>query len=83
MNNFLRDYYRILGLAGVPKDEFHSLRKTCITNWLEDGVAPHIVQHMAGHASVETTIRYYSKVDRTAIRRVRQASERYAPSVRV
>lgn len=81
MNNRIRGYKRILRRAGVPVDAFHSLRKSCVTNWLEGGVPPHEVQAMAGHASVETTMKYYAKVDRTALDRVRAASERYTKGI--
>ena len=78
INNFTRRYTSILTAAGVAIDEFHSLRKTCVTNWLMAKVAPHEVQRLAGHASVETTIKFYSKVDVTAIDRAREAGERFA-----
>ena len=81
LNNRIRGYKRILRRAGVPIDAFHSLRKSCITNWLEGGVPPHEVMAMAGHASVETTMKYYSKVDRSALDRVRAASERYTKGI--
>ena len=81
LNNRQRDYKATLRRAGVPVDAFHSLRKCCVTNWLEDGVPPHEVMAMAGHASVETTMKYYSKVDKTALNRVRAASERYTAGI--
>ena len=68
-------------LAGAAMDAFHSVRKSCITNWLSDGVPPHEVQAMAGHASLETTMKYYSKVDIDAMTRVRQASERFTAGI--
>ena len=81
LNNRQRGYKAILRRAGVSVDAFHSLRKSCVTNWLEDGVPPHEVMAMAGHASVETTMKYYSKVDRSALDRVRAASERYTKGI--
>ena len=81
LNNFLRQYHTRCRWAEVPEDDFHALRKTAITNWLEAGVPPHEVQRMAGHSSVETTIRYYAKVDRAAIDRAREASVRYTRAV--
>ena len=71
------EYRDILKAADVPADAFHSLRKSCITNWLEAGVPPHEVQAMAGHADLTTTMTYYAKVGGDAMRRVREASERY------
>ena len=78
LTNFLRQYHTRCRWAGVPEDDFHSLRKTCITNWLEDGVPPHEVQRLAGHSSIETTMKYYAKVDRSAIDRARNSSARYS-----
>ena len=74
-------YKRLLGRAGATIDAFHSLRKSCITNWLEAGVPPHEVQAMAGHADLATTMKYYAKVDKSAMIRVRDASERYTQGV--
>ena len=34
-NNFTRDWQRIFRLAGIKDAEFHDLRRTCITEWLE------------------------------------------------
>ena len=78
LTNFLRQYHTRCHWAGVPEDDFHALRKTCITNWLEDGVPPHEVQQLAGHSSIETTMKYYAKVDRSAIDRARKTSARYS-----
>ncbi len=81
LNNFLTMYHTRCRWAGVPEDDFHALRKTAITNWLESGMPPHEVQNMAGHSSIETTIRYYAKVDRSAIDRAREASVAYTRGV--
>lgn len=59
----------------ITKGTIHDFGRSCITNWLEAGVPPHEVQKMAGHASIETTIKYYAKADRTALDRVRRATE--------
>jgi integrase len=40
----------------------HSLRKSCITDWANGGVAPKSVQEWAGHADIRTTMAYYAKV---------------------
>ncbi len=77
LNNFLRQYHVRCRWAKVPMEDFHALRKTCITNWLEANVPPHEVQHLAGHSSIETTMKYYAMVDRAAIDRAREASSSY------
>ncbi len=74
LNNSLRMYHVRCRWADVPPDDFHALRKTAITNWLEAGVPPHEVQRMAGHSSIETTMKHYAKVDRSTIDRVRETS---------
>jgi integrase len=81
LNNFLTMYHTRCRWAGVSEDDFHALRKTAITNWLEAGMPPHEVQNMAGHSSIETTIRFYAKVDRSAIDRARAASIAYTREV--
>lgn len=50
--------------ASVSKVSFHALRHTAATHALEDGVPPHVVAHMLGHASVATTLRLYAHVTR-------------------
>jgi len=77
LNNFLKQYHARCRWAKLPEVDFHALRKTCVTNWLEGGVPPHEVQKLAGHSSVETTLKYYAKVDHSAIDRARQASTAY------
>ncbi len=53
---------------------FYSLRKTCCCDLLEDGVPGHEVQAMLGHASLTTTMTWYSKVNKAeAERRIRAA----------
>ena len=78
LNDLLRQYHVRCRWAGVPVDDFHALRKTCITNWLEAGTPPHEVPMTAGHSSIETTIKFYAKVDRAAIDPAREASARYS-----
>ena len=53
---------------------FHDLRATCITEWLENGMMPHEVQRLAGHASIDTTMNYYVGIREAMINRARQAS---------
>lgn len=42
------------------RGKFHDLRSTAITNWLLSGIPPQEVQRMAGHASIEVTMKYYA-----------------------
>ncbi|MBN1346717.1 MAG: tyrosine-type recombinase/integrase [Phycisphaerae bacterium] len=82
INNLLKNFTSLCKAAEVPRCAFHSLRKSCCTNLLEGGVAPHAVQKILGHASLETTIKYYSKVRRDQIAVAREVSERYATGTR-
>lgn len=61
-NNFNRTFAKILRLAGVKAKTFHDLRRTCITLWLTSGIQPHEAMELAGHSSVDTTLRYYSAI---------------------
>jgi len=61
--NAWRDFQVLAKKAGVksyPKP-FHSLRKSCITDWA-DGFAAHVVMEWAGHQDIRTTLKYYLKV---------------------
>jgi integrase/recombinase XerC len=50
--------------AGVPYRGLHELRRTCITTLLRAGVPLHVVsKDIAGHASVDTTVRLYAGID--------------------
>ena len=60
--------------AGIGKGEFHDLRRTCLTNWLANGLSEHDVMTMAGHASFETTRRFYLAVRCDLLDRARKAS---------
>jgi len=56
--NFNREFNKITTKAGV-RCTFHNLRATCITQWLEAGLQPHEAKELAGHASIETTMKHY------------------------
>ncbi len=75
LNNVLQKFNRLCKAANVPRCAFHSLRKSFCTNLLEGGVAPHAVQQIMGHASLETTIKYYSKVRRDQIAAASRVAE--------
>jgi integrase len=83
MNNGLKDFHRLCRAASAPICEFHSLRKSFCTNLLEGAggsksMAPHAVQELMDHSSVETTIRCYSKVRKDAITVAREIVDRVA-----
>ena len=73
-NNFRRNWLHLCKKASIEDLTFHDLRATCITEWFEQGMMPHEVQRLAGHSSIETTMKYYVGFRETMIDRARQAS---------
>jgi len=74
--NFRKPFVRLCDRAGVPNRTFHGLRATCITWWLQAGVPVHEVRELAGHADIETTLRYYAAIRSDHVRRAADATER-------
>jgi len=72
--NFRYQFKVIMKKAGIEKGEFHDLRRTCLTNWLANGLSEFDVMNMAGHASFETTRRFYLAVRSDLLDRARKAS---------
>ena len=73
-SNFRRNWLVICRRVGLADVAFHDLRATCITEWFEQGMMPHEVQRLAGHASIETTMKYYVGIRETMLGRARAAS---------
>ena len=65
VGNIGRDFRRLCERAGVAfyADPCHTLRKSCINDWARRHPA-NAVQAWAGHGSIATTIKYYSRVGR-------------------
>jgi len=63
---YCRLFKRILNSAEIKNGEFHDLRKTAITRWL-GSLQVQEVKALAGHASIETTLRYYYAANNRAI----------------
>ena len=74
VGNFRRQFLLILSHAGIKQGTFHDFRRTCITNWFAYGLSEFEVMVMAGHASFETTRRFYMAIRSDLIDRARQAS---------
>ena len=72
--NCPRNWKVICKRAKVENATFHDLRATCITEWFEQGLMPHEVQRLAGHSSIETTMKYYVGYRQGLIDRARAAS---------
>ncbi|MEN1704623.1 MAG: site-specific integrase [Planctomycetota bacterium] len=71
VGNIGRDVGRMCDLAGIPRysEPCHALRKSCIDDWARE-FPPSMVQAWAGHSSLETTMKHYSKVQEADHRRV-------------
>jgi integrase len=65
--------YRQTGQWDV--ETFHDLWRTCLSNWIVQGLGLHEVKELAGHAGIETTERFYLAVRKDALDRARAASE--------
>jgi len=74
VSNFRYQFLKIKERAGIDLGTFHDLRRTCITNWFAYGLSEFEVMIMAGHASFETTRRFYLAVRNDIIERARKAS---------
>lgn len=68
-----RAMQRIRKKAGVTDACLQHLRSTCFTTLAERGIALHEIQGLAGHASVETTRRYYIATRPESMDRIRTA----------
>ena len=49
----------ILKKADIKQGQFHDLRRTCLSNWFLNGLREYDVMKIAGHASFETTHKFY------------------------
>jgi integrase len=54
--------------AGIPRCTLHDLRRTFISHLAMAGVNEAVVKELAGHASISTTLRYYTRIMPQALR---------------
>ena len=73
INNFTRQFGKILTLAKVEKRTFHDIRRTAITSWFRQGLSEYDVMTLAGHANFETTHKFYLAIADDLISRARKA----------
>ena len=59
---------RQVTVAGIPEVTRHDIRRTGITRPLLNNMPPVAVQRMAGHANLETMMKYYVQVNRQYLR---------------
>jgi len=75
LDNFDDHFNRIRTMASIEDGTFHDLRRTCLSNWVAQGLSLYEVKELAGHAKIETTERFYLAVRRDVVDRARMASE--------
>ena len=68
----VRPWKNILQATGI-QGTFHDLRRTAITRW-SWSMPPQEVKKLAGHADIETTMKYYAAVRADVLQRASQAS---------
>ncbi len=74
VNDFRRQFDKILKRASVKKGTFHDFRRTAISMWFANGMSEHDVMLLAGHASFATTHEFYLAVAGDLIHRARTAT---------
>lgn len=74
INNFTKQFNRILATSHVQKGTFHDIRKTAITDWFRQGLKEYEVMTLAGHANFTTTHKFYLAVANDLIDRAREAT---------
>jgi integrase len=75
LNNFTPQFNLILKQARVDRGQFHDLRRTCISNWLKNGLREYEAMKLAGHANFATTHKFYLAVSQRLVSRARDASK--------
>jgi len=58
----------------IDFDVVEDLRRSCITNWAKE-LPAHVAQRLAGHSSLETTVRYYLAVHEEDLERARRVGD--------
>ncbi len=74
INNFTRQFQKILQKAGIRKGQFHDLRRTALSNLLAKGLSKYDLMTIAGHAKFETTQQFYLAVEDDLLGRARDAT---------
>jgi integrase len=75
LSKFCHHFNKIRKLAGIETGTFHDLRRTCLSNWVAQGLSLHEAKELAGHARIETTERFYLAIRKDVMDRARAASE--------
>jgi len=72
-NNMDRDFARIVRKARIKRCTIHDLRRTFASHLAMAGVNQAIVQKLAGHASISTTLKYYTHILPEPLRRAQRS----------
>jgi len=75
LSKFCHHFNKIRARAGIESGTFHDLRRTCLSNWVAQGLSLHEVKELAGHAGIDTTERFYLAIRKDVVDRARAASE--------
>lgn len=79
-NNVERDFKKRLRLAEIKPNGnrliIQTLRASCCKNWLDSGLNPGVVQKLMGHSSLNTTIKFYHKVNEADEKKAAQAVDK-------
>jgi integrase len=75
LSKFCHHFNKIRKLVGIETGTFHDLRRTCLSNWVAQGLSLHEVKDLAGHAGIDTTERFYLAIRKDVVDRARAASE--------
>ena len=69
---YSNEFKKIRTLAGLSRRTMHDLRRSAITAWAENpNLQPHEVMKLAGHSSLQTTLKYYVQFKRSMVDRAR------------
>jgi integrase len=74
VNNFTRHFKLILDKANT-KGQFHDLRRTALTRFMNTSLTKHDIMAIAGHSQFETTERFYLAVKDGLVDRAREAMQ--------
>ncbi|MBI4568091.1 MAG: site-specific integrase [Planctomycetes bacterium] len=67
-NNVTRGFNALVKRAGIRRCTLHDLRRTFCSALANAGVSAAVVKDLAGHADIDTTLRFYTKVSPDAKR---------------
>jgi integrase len=74
--NVLRDWYKLLKRAGLPRRPFHATRHTAVSVLIDQGIPLRVVMEVVGHSQISTTANIYGHVFDSALRDAAAAIDR-------